>query len=76
MALLFILLALFSYVGFSAGSTGTSSTSTGSATARGSTSSTVIQRSVQTTNGVTRSTCVVVTWKAGQPAHRRPCGKR
>jgi hypothetical protein len=26
-------------------------------------------------NGVTRSSCVVVTWKAGQPAHRRPCHK-
>jgi hypothetical protein len=71
MALLLILLALFSFTAFAE----SSSTTTGSATATGSASSTVIQRSVQTTNGVTRSTCVIVTWKAGQPAHRRPCHK-
>jgi hypothetical protein len=81
-ALLFILLSLFALIGFGTGSSSTgvghvtqSSSATGSASPTGSTSSTVIQRSVQTTNGVTRESCVVVTWRAGRPAHRRPCHK-
>jgi hypothetical protein len=78
MALLLILLALFSFLGFGSGSTGTGSASSmGTATATGSASSTVTQSSVQSTNGVTKATCIVVTWKAGEPAHRRvvhgPC---
>jgi hypothetical protein len=80
MALLFILFALFAFLGFGNGSPSVghvtqSSSATGSATATGSASSTVRQSSVQTMNGVTRSTCIVVTWKAGQPAHKRPCHK-
>lgn len=78
MALLLILLALFAFLGFGTGSPAAgrviqSSSATGSASASGSASSTVTQSSVQTVNGVTRGTCVVVTWQAGQPAHRRPC---
>jgi hypothetical protein len=78
MALLLILFALFAFIGFGSGSTAAGhvvqrSSSAGSASATGSASSTVTQSSVQTVNGVTRRTCVVVTWKAGQPAHRRPC---
>ena len=80
MALLLILFALFAFLGLGHGSTGVerasqSSSATGSATATASASSTVTQSSVQTTNGLTRSTCIVVTWKAGQPAHKRPCHK-
>jgi hypothetical protein len=86
MALLLILLAFFAFIGFGTGSTavgpitqGSSSTgsasATGSASTTGSASSNVTQSSVQTVNGVTRASCVVVTWKAGQPAHRRPCHK-
>jgi hypothetical protein len=80
MALLLILLAFFAFLGFGTGSPTVgratqSSSATGSATATGSASSTVTQNSVQTVNGVTKETCVVVTWKAGQPAHRRPCHK-
>ena len=81
MALLFILLSLFALLGFGTGSSSMgvghvtqNSSATGSASTTGSASSTV-QRSVQTTNGVTRGSCVVVTWKAGRPAHRRPCHK-
>ena len=80
MALIFMLLALFAFLGFGTGSPSVgrvtqSSSATGSATATGSASSSVTQSSVQTVNGVTRSSCVVVTWKAGHPAHRRPCHK-
>jgi hypothetical protein len=80
MALLFVLLALFAFLGFGTGSPSVgrvtqSSSATGSATATGGASSTVTQSSVQTVNGVTKATCIVVTWKAGQPAHRRPCHK-
>jgi hypothetical protein len=81
-ALLLILFALlgFLFLGTGSGSTGAghlkqSSSATGSATATGSASSSVTQSSVRTTNGVTRSTCIVVTWKAGQPAHKRACHK-
>jgi hypothetical protein len=78
MALLFILLALFAFIGFGTSSPAVgrvtqSSSASGSATATGSASSTVTQHTVGTTNGVTKSTCIVVTWKAGQPAHKRPC---
>jgi hypothetical protein len=80
MALLLVLLALFAFLGFVTGSSSVgrvtqSSSATGSATATGGASSTVTQSSVQTVNGVTKGTCIVVTWKAGQPAHRRPCHK-
>jgi hypothetical protein len=80
MALLFVLLALFAFLGFGTGSPSVgrvtqSSSATGSATETGGASSTVTQSSVQTVNGVTKTTCIVVTWKAGQPAHRRPCHK-
>jgi hypothetical protein len=80
MALLLVLFALFAFLGFGTGSPSVgrvtqSSSATGSATATGGASSTVTQRSVQTVNGVTKTTCIVVTWKAGQPAHRRPCHK-
>jgi hypothetical protein len=80
MALLFVLLALFAFLGFGTGSPSVgrvtqSSSATGSANATGGASSTVTQSSVQTVNGVTKETCIVVTWKAGQPAHRRPCHK-
>ncbi len=82
MALLFILFALFAFIGFGTGSPAvgrvtqsSSATGSASATAAGSASSTVTQHTVQTTNGVTKSTCIVVTWKAGQPAHKRPCKK-
>ena len=81
MALLFILLSLL-LLGFGTGSPSTgvghvtqSSSATGSASVSGTASSTVIHRSVQTTSGVTRESCVVVTWKAGGLKHRRPCHK-
>ena len=62
MPLLVILLSLFAFLGFGSGSSGTVTSATSSAT-------TAVQSSQRVAG------CVVVTWKAGQPAHQRPCHK-
>ena len=63
MAILLILLSLLAFWGTSTGSSGSTRTTT-----RSSSSS-----KVTVTQHVTATSCVVVTWKNGSPAHRHPC---
>jgi hypothetical protein len=63
-AILLILLALLGVWGTSTGSSGPKSTTTHSSSS-----------SVTTNQHVTVTSCVVVTWRQGSPAHRRACGR-